>query len=109
MMEPEVKGDLDNIFKCLADCFEPVKKKIAVYKEDGSPELTKKENQKYSLMEISPGVIVNDKFIKRGGQVWVPVHNKKEERLEVYVSFLTEEELFTPTLPPTEQVIELPF
>ena len=89
-------SDLDNIFKTLADCFEPIYKNIPLPPDDesGEFEFTKSGRLKTKKVMISPGVIKNDKFIKKAILDWVPVETEDEERIEVYISVLSEEDLF---------------
>ena len=96
---PTVKGDLDNLYKALVDCFQPVTKKMTVFGQDGKAVLTEKGNVKYTHQKIVEGVIENDKYIVEGSQRWVPVEIKSEERIEVYITVLSKEELFSPILP----------
>jgi Holliday junction resolvase RusA-like endonuclease len=98
-------GDNDNIFKTLADCFEPIYKKMVLFDEDGNPLLTDKGNKRYEKVLVTPGVIKNDKYIFRANLNWVPVETEEEERIEVYITPLSEEELFLP--PVFENVSEL--
>lgn len=105
-IEPTKKGDLDNLFKTLADCFEPIYKKILLYDEDGNPLLTEKGSKRYKKEIVSPGVIQNDKYIMRAGLHWVPVHNEEDERIEVFVTSLEEDMLFSPPSFSFSEVIE---
>lgn len=107
IISPTVKGDLDNTIKTLADCFQPIYKKMTKLGEDGEMIFTQKGNPSFSRVEVSPGVISDDKYIMRAGMHWVPVHHKKEERMEVFISVLTEEELFTPPSFEGEHIIDL--
>lgn len=101
--------DLDNIFKLIADCFQPVYKKMTKLDENGEMEFTEKGNPKYTKIEVTPGVIKDDKYIMRAGLYWVPVHKKEDEKIEVYISQLNEEELFIPPNFDEEDVINLSF
>lgn len=103
---PEKTADLDNLFKTLADCFEPVYIKQTKLDEDGNALLTEKGNMKYEKVMVTPGVIRNDKYIMRANLLWIPVEKEEDEKIEVYISTLDEKELF---LPPTfdGEVIEL--
>lgn len=99
-IEPKQISDLDNVFKTLADCFEPIYVKQRLYNENGRPLLTDTGLHKSKKMKATEGVITNDKFIMKANLEWIPVHTEDEERLEVFITPLTEEELFQiPTLP----------
>ena len=103
-IEPKQISDLDNIFKTLADCFEPLYVKEFLYDENDKPILTKAGNHSYKkvIQNKGQGVIENDKYIMRANLQWIPVHKKEEERLEVFLTPLTEEELFIPPSLPYE-------
>lgn len=100
-------GDLDNLMKTLGDVFQPVYKKITKLDDQGEMLFTEKGNPMYTKVEVSPGVIKDDKYIMRAGLYWVPVHTKKEERIEVYITQLAEEELFIPPNFDGKEVIDL--
>jgi len=105
LIVPTKKGDLDNIFKTLADCFEPIYRKRLKYEKDGvTPVLKKNGDYTYEKFIVTEGVIRNDKYIMKGQQHWIPVHTEEEERLEVFITVLTEEELFIPPSLPYEVV-----
>lgn len=99
--------DLDNIQKMMQDCFQPVYKKITKLDEKGEMVFTAKGNPSYTKLEVTPGVIKDDKYIMRAGLYWVPVHRKEEERIEVYITQLSEEELFVPPSFEGEEIIDL--
>ncbi|PGK51318.1 hypothetical protein CN918_26365 [Priestia megaterium] len=96
IIEPKQISDLDNIFKTLADCFEPIYAKEFLYDENGRPELSKSGKHAYKKVVATPGVIENDKYIMKEHLHWIPVHKEDEERLEVFITMLDEEELFVP-------------
>lgn len=100
-------GDLDNLMKTLGDLFQPIYKKITKLDHDGQMEFTSKGNPRYTRVEVTPGVIKDDKYIMRAGLSWIPVHTKNEERIEVYITQLTEDELFLPPSIVNEMTIDL--
>jgi Holliday junction resolvase RusA-like endonuclease len=104
MLIPEhyAQFDLDNLLKAVQDCFQPLKKKLTKYDESGEAKKTKKGNTSYELVEIEPGIISDDKFVYRGSANWVPVNEKSEEGIEIYIRLLEESELFSPNTPPGE-------
>lgn len=104
-IEPTALGDLDNLFKTLADCFEPVYKNITALDDNGEMMFTKTGKPKTKKEMVTPGVITNDKKIVKAGLHWVPIENEKEERIELFISPLREEDLFHPNLP--KDVVDL--
>ncbi|MGN5650293.1 RusA family crossover junction endodeoxyribonuclease [Bacillus sp. Brlt_9] len=102
MLTPEhyAQFDLDNLQKAVQDCFQPLKKKLTKYDETGQAKKTKKGNTSYELVEIEPGVISDDKFVYRGSSNWVPVREKSDEGIEIYIRLLDESDLFSPIIPP---------
>lgn len=107
VIAPTAKGDLDNLIKNLQDCFQPIYKKMTKLKENGEMVFTEKGNPSYSKVEVTPGVIKDDKYIMRAGLYWVPVHKKEDERIEVYITQLREEELFMPPTFQEDEIIDL--
>jgi Holliday junction resolvase RusA-like endonuclease len=105
-IEPDAAGDLDNLVKCLQDCFEPIYQKV-ICVDEGEIKYTPKGNPRYTKEMITPGVIQNDNQIMRAPLSWVPVYSKQEERLEVYITPLREEELFETPIPPYDRLIVL--
>lgn len=91
--------DLDNLLKAVQDCFQPFKKKMTKFSEDGTAILTAKGNPSYEWIEIEPGIISDDKFVYRDSSNWVPVKEKKDEGVEVLIRLLPEEDLFLPVIP----------
>ncbi|MGF7535798.1 RusA family crossover junction endodeoxyribonuclease [Bacillus mexicanus] len=91
--------DLDNLLKTVQDCFQPVKRKMTKFNDDGTPMLTAKGNPSYEWIEIEPGVISDDKFVYRDSSNWVPVNEKTLEGVEVFIRLMTEAELFQPIIP----------
>jgi Holliday junction resolvase RusA-like endonuclease len=96
--------DLDNVLKLTQDCFQPVFVNIVKLDEEGNPIMTAKGKTSYTKQEVTPGVIKDDKYVMRAGLHWIPVETKEEERIEVYISTLSEKELFHPQLPKGEIV-----
>lgn len=96
---PALQGDLDNLYKTLADCFEPVSIKKTLLDENGEMVLTASGKPKYTKEIVTPGVIVNDRRIVRGNMLLSLVEDASEERIEIYVKILSEKELFNPPLP----------
>lgn len=88
--------DLDNAFKVLADAFEPIYKNVPLPpdEETGEFSFTKSGKLKTSRVLVSPGVIKNDKYIKKAVLDWVPVETLEEERIEVFITVLSEKDLF---------------
>lgn len=97
--ESYAQFDLDNLLKAVQDCFQPTKKRLTIYNDDGSVKLTNKGNHSYEWVEIEPGVIQDDKFVYRELSNWVPVEEKEREGVEVFIRLITEEELFKPIIP----------
>lgn len=97
--EEYAQFDLDNLLKAVQDCFQPYKKKFTKYNEDGSAMKTAKGNHSYEWIEIEPGVISDDKFVYRDSSNWVPVNNKNEEGIEVFIRLMNENELFKAVIP----------
>jgi len=91
--------DLDNVMKLTQDTFQPIYAKIVKLDDFGNPILTKSGQMSYTKQEVTPGVIQDDKYVMRAGLHWIPVESKEEERIEVYISTLSEKELFKPKLP----------
>lgn len=104
---PEKAGDLDNLIKCIQDCFQPIYKKITKLDENGEMIFTKKGNPSYTKVEVTPGVIKDDKYIMRAGLYWIPVHKKEDEKIEIYITPISEEELFIPPVFNEEEIIVL--
>lgn len=92
--------DMDNLLKAVQDCFQPFKKKMTKYNEDGSAITTAKGNPSFEWIELEPGIISNDKFVYRGSANWIPVETKIEEGIEVFIRLMDEKELFIPVIPP---------
>lgn len=90
---PKYKGDLDNIFKVLADCFEPIYKKVTLIDDDGKTLKTNKGNNRFKKVLVTPGVIENDEYISKANLNWVPVENEEDERIEIYLKALSENDL----------------
>lgn len=90
------KMDLDNIAKNLFDCFEPIYKNVPLPPDEitGEFEFTPSGKLKTKKVIVSPGVIKNDKYIKKAVLDWVPVETEAEERIEVYITPLSEDDLF---------------
>jgi Holliday junction resolvase RusA-like endonuclease len=88
--------DLDNVMKLIQDSFEPIYKNVPIPPDEitGEFEFTKTGKLKTRKVEVSPGVIKNDKYIKKAILDWVPVETEEEERIEVYITQLTESDLF---------------
>lgn len=87
-------GDLDNLYKCLSDCFQPVYEKRTVMDAAGQPLWTPTGRPKTRYEKIVEGVIPNDKYIVEGIQRWIPIPETNVERIEVHLSVLTEDELW---------------
>jgi len=104
LLIPSVLSDLDNVLKLTQDCFQPVFANIVKLDEDGNPIFTSTGKMSYTKQEVTPGVIKDDKYVMRAGLHWIPVETKEEERIEVYISTLSEKELFNPHLPKGEIV-----
>lgn len=104
IIEPKKISDLDNVFKTLADCFEPIYAKQLLYDENGRPVESKTGKHSYKKVMVTPGVIENDKYIMKERLTWIPVHTKEEERLEIFITPFTEEELFTPPVLPFDVI-----
>jgi Holliday junction resolvase RusA-like endonuclease len=100
-------GDLDNLMKTMGDVFQPVYRKMTKFDKNGEMEFTEKGNPKYTKVEVTPGVIKDDKYIVRAGLYWIPVHTKEEERIEVYITPISEDELFEPPKFDNEKIIDL--
>jgi Holliday junction resolvase RusA-like endonuclease len=96
LLNPTVPGDLDNLMKNLADCFEGIYKNIVLPPDEITGEIKKTPSGKMKSRKVmvSPGVIKNDKFIKKAILDWVPVETEEEERIEVYITPISEEDLF---------------
>lgn len=107
VIEQMKKSDLDNVMKTLADIFQPIYKKVTKLDANGDMMFTEKGNPRYTKVEVTPGVIKDDKYIVRAGLYWVPVHHKEEERIEVYITPIREEELFIPPFFHEDDIIDL--
>jgi len=99
LLSPEKEMDCDNLLKAVQDCFQPLKKKVTKLGKDGQPIFTKKGNLSYEWVVIEKGVISDDKFVYRASSNWIPVENKKDEGIEVFIRLITEEELRKPVIP----------
>lgn len=104
---PKKISDIDNIYKTLADAFEPIYIKKTKLDENGEIVYTKKGQPSYTKIMVSPGVIKNDKFIYRANLTWVPVEFEEEEKIEVFVRVINEEELFNPPDFSSHEIIDL--
>ncbi|WP_342834773.1 hypothetical protein [Priestia sp. SB1] len=98
--EQYAQFDLDNLLKTVQDCFQPYKKKFTKYNEDGTAKKTEKGNVSYEWIELEAGIISNDKFVYRDASNWIPVDNKNDEGIEVFIRLMEEKELFSPIVPP---------
>ena len=97
--EQYAQFDLDNLLKTVQDCFQPYKKKFTKYNEDGTTKKTEKGNDSYEWIELEAGIISNDKFVYRDTSNWIPVEDKVDEGIEVFVRLMAEEELFKAVIP----------
>lgn len=106
LIVPRQLSDLDNVAKLLIDTFQPIYAKITKLGPDGEPERTPTGQIRYTKQLVSPGVITDDKYVMRAGLHWIPVETQEEEKIEVYISTMSEKELFSPPLP-LQNVIDL--
>ncbi|MED4285636.1 hypothetical protein P4679_27290 [Priestia megaterium] len=97
--EQYAQFDLDNLLKTVQDCFQPYKKKFTKYNEDGTTKKTEKGNNSYEWIELEAGIISNDKFVYRDASNWIPVDDKDDEGIEVFIRLMEEKELFLPVIP----------
>lgn len=107
LIEPVKISDLDNLIKTIQDCFQPIYGRFTKVDDKGQPVLTKKGNLSYEKAIITPGVIKDDKYIMRAGMYWIPVETDAEERIEIFLSNVSEEELFKPPVFADEEIIDL--
>lgn len=97
--EQYAQFDLDNLLKTVQDCFQPYKKKFIKFNEDGTAKKTDKGNDSFEWIELEAGIISNDKFVYRDSSNWVPVENKEQEGIEVFIRLIGERELLKPIIP----------
>lgn len=99
LIVPKQLSDIDNVLKTVMDTLQPIYAKITKLDEEGEPVLTSKGNVSYTKQVVTEGIITDDKYVIRAGLNWIPVEEEKNEKIVLYLTTISEEELFLPDIP----------
>lgn len=104
LITPKQLSDLDNVLKVVMDTLQPIYIKAIKYGPDGEPVMTDKGNVSYTKEMVTPGVIIDDKYVIRIGLNWLPVEKVEDEKIVLFLTTVDEEDLFKPDDLPGEIV-----